>query len=607
MGVVFLARDVTLDRPVAIKLLLPHLARQPHLRERFLNEARTAAKLSHPHIVPIHAVEDQGDLVFFVMTYVEGETLAQRIARGGPLPVREAVRVLREVAWALVYAHGQGVVHRDIKADNILLEVGNGRVLVTDFGIAVVGTTDEDGEVVGTPEFMSPEQIRAESVDARSDLYSLGVLGFLVLAGRYPFNARSPAEMMACHLGTDPPRLATLAPGIPAGLGEVIDRCLVKDRELRVESALDLAERLGAALEARREVPVPVRLFVERLRRSGERSVGLVYVVLLLWVGPLSIAAVMTLPLLVRGPALLALLAGALSFPLVGFLRRIRAVLRSGYTRDDVVQALRQDLESRQEELVFLYGERYREHATRLRRIAYASFAGAFGLVAAILGGVYPFEGALVTMYLSSGALALTGAVAGLSADRRSDKKALRRWQRWKGRIGEWLFGLSGVGLKRIALPSTALTARPTELAVGAAVLSLYHALPPETRRSLDDLPAVVRGLEGDAQRMRLLVDEYTEVLRTLDDHRSIEVEGDALALRRMQVRERVAPFRDHAQRRMRDAVAALETLRVDMLRLSAGTTELKSVTTRLGSAREVGADIARLLDGQEEVRELLD
>jgi serine/threonine-protein kinase len=418
MGVVFLARDVMLDRPVAIKLLLPHLARQPHLRERFLNEARTAAKLSHPHIVPIHAVEEQGDLVFFVMTYVEGQTLAQRIANGGPLLVREGVRVLREIAWALVYAHGQGVVHRDIKADNILLEQGSGRALVTDFGIAVVESTNEEGEVVGTPEFMSPEQVRGEPVDARSDLYSLGVLGFLVLAGRYPFDASSPAKMMGHHLSTDPPKLATLAPGIPARLGDIVDRCLVKDREQRVDAALDLADRLGAALDVRREVPVPVRLFVEQLKRSGERSVGLFYVLLLMWLGPVTIAAVFTMPGLARAPALLALLAGAVSLPLIGYIRRIRGVLRSGYARDDVVQALRQDLESRQEELVFLYGERYREHATRLRRIAYGGFAGAIGLIGAILAGAYPSEAALMMMYLSSGALALTGAVTGLRADR---------------------------------------------------------------------------------------------------------------------------------------------------------------------------------------------
>src|SRR5437016_5602500 len=190
MGVVYLAREVRLDRPVAIKLLPPSKATDPKLRERFLREARTAAKLSHPNVIPIHAVEAIGEFVFFAMAYVEGETLTERVRRRGPLPPSEAARVLRDVAWALAYAHGQGVIHRDIKPDNILLE-SSGRVLVADFGIAGVvagagGLTSE--EVAGTPAFMSPEQALGEVVDARSDLYSPGLVGFFALSGHLPFD-----------------------------------------------------------------------------------------------------------------------------------------------------------------------------------------------------------------------------------------------------------------------------------------------------------------------------------------------------------------------------------------------------------------------------------
>src|SRR5213076_1428848 len=149
-----LARDVALDRPVAIKLLPPHLAQRPDERERFLQEARTAAGLSHPNIVPIHLVEAHGDIVFFVMGFVDGETLRERVERGGPLPPRLAMKLLQEVAWALGAAH-----HRGVKPDNIMIERATERAVVTDFGIALGSqSVASDGSVTGTARYMSPEQ-----------------------------------------------------------------------------------------------------------------------------------------------------------------------------------------------------------------------------------------------------------------------------------------------------------------------------------------------------------------------------------------------------------------------------------------------------------------
>src|SRR5256714_4546312 len=172
MGVVYLARDVQLDRDVAIKVLPSHLARTAESRERFVREARTAAKLSHPHIVPIHRVGEAGGFVYFVMSYVEGETLGERLRTHGPLPPADAARVMREVAWALAYAHGRGIVHRDVKPDNILLEAGTGRAMVTDFGIAHGGGPGDDatdfGEIMGKGHFLSPEQAAGETIDGRS-------------------------------------------------------------------------------------------------------------------------------------------------------------------------------------------------------------------------------------------------------------------------------------------------------------------------------------------------------------------------------------------------------------------------------------------------------
>ncbi|MGH7689871.1 MAG: serine/threonine-protein kinase, partial [Gemmatimonadaceae bacterium] len=197
MGVVYLAHEVHLDRPVAIKLLPPDRARDPALRERFLREARMAAKLSHPNIISIHTVDEASGFVFYVMAYVEGETLAERVRARGPLPNSEGARILRDVAWALAHAHSQGLVHRDVKPDNILLEQGTGRVMVGDFGIAAVASDASGDGVSGTPEFMSPEQALGREVDGRSDLYSLGATAFYAMTGRLPFEGATPTEVLA--------------------------------------------------------------------------------------------------------------------------------------------------------------------------------------------------------------------------------------------------------------------------------------------------------------------------------------------------------------------------------------------------------------------------
>ena len=213
MGIVYLARDVQLDRDVAIKVLPSHLAASAASRERFLREARTAAGLSHPHIVPIHRVGESGGFVFFVMSYVEGETLGERLRTRGPLAPAEAARMLREVAWALAYAHGRGIVHRDVKPDNILLEAGTGRALVTDFGIAhrddLAAPDTDPGKIMGTAHFMSPEQAAGEPVDGRSDIYALGVVGYLAVSGRLPFEAPNVPALLIRQATESPQSVST--------------------------------------------------------------------------------------------------------------------------------------------------------------------------------------------------------------------------------------------------------------------------------------------------------------------------------------------------------------------------------------------------------------
>jgi serine/threonine-protein kinase len=201
MGVVYLARERRLDRLVAIKVLPPSLDGS-EFRERFLREARTAAQLSHPNIVPIFRADEAGDLAFFSMGFVDGESFADRIQTLGQVPVAEVVRVLREAAWALAYAHARGVVHRDVKPENLMIERGTGRVIVTDFGIARdtrASSITRDGWILGSVHYMSPEQAAGDHLDGRSDLYALGIIGFQALSGRLPFDAEQASAVVVAH------------------------------------------------------------------------------------------------------------------------------------------------------------------------------------------------------------------------------------------------------------------------------------------------------------------------------------------------------------------------------------------------------------------------
>lgn len=253
MGIVYLARDLKLDRPVAIKTLPYHLASDPIIRERFLREARTAAALTHPSIVPIHRADELGDFVFFVMGYVDGESVAQRVRRAGPFAPAELCPLLIEVASALGYAHARGVVHRDVKAENILLDATGARAMVTDFGIARLAQSasiTQTGTVLGTVFYMSPEQVTGDEVDGRSDLYSFGVLAFFALTGRFPFESETPSAVLVAHVTRPAPPIRSIAPTVPESLANIVDRLLAKDRAARFADAGEVVSALATASRA---------------------------------------------------------------------------------------------------------------------------------------------------------------------------------------------------------------------------------------------------------------------------------------------------------------------------------------------------------------------
>lgn len=248
MGAVYHAHEKALDRPVAIKVLPPDTA-TGEARERFLREARTAARLTHPNIVPLFTFGEASGLIYFVMGYVEGESLEQRLRRAGPLDALTAGRMLEQVANALEYAHQQGIVHRDIKPDNILIDRATGDARLTDFGIAKRTTAGETltsaGLLMGTPRYMSPEQASGErTLDGRSDVYSLGLVAYAMLTGRPPFDGESVQAILTQQVTREAPSLRKLLPDLATGTVSAVERALRKDPAQRWPTAGTMAAAL---------------------------------------------------------------------------------------------------------------------------------------------------------------------------------------------------------------------------------------------------------------------------------------------------------------------------------------------------------------------------
>lgn len=279
MGSVFLGRDITLDRAVAIKVIAAELANSAPLRERFLREARTVARLRHPNIVAVYAAGESDGLLYFVMEFVDGESVRTRLERDGRWADAAALAAVAELATALGYAHTEGVVHRDVKPENILIDRSTGRAMLTDFGVAQAlqpgpdtGRMTGTGMVMGSPYYMSPEQASGErTVDGRSDIYSLGLVAYEMFAGRPAIDATSAATALVKQITVLPPSLRTAAADLPAAAAAAIDRALRKSPEDRFADAAAFAAAL------RGTVPAAAPL----APRAGRRTVALVTAALL--------------------------------------------------------------------------------------------------------------------------------------------------------------------------------------------------------------------------------------------------------------------------------------------------------------------------------------
>ena len=252
-AVVYLVRDLNLKRKLAVKVLSPDLITSRTVLERFRREAETVAQLSHPHIVPLHFIGQKDELLYLAMECIDGGSLVDRIDREKRLPPDDVVRITSEVASALAYAHKRGVIHRDIKPHNVLIEAETGRCLVTDFGIARTAegsSLTASGMLVGTPAYLSPEQVTGAPTDHRADIYALGVMAYEMLTGQPPFTGPTPTAVLMKRLSESPQPITKLRPDVPPALRDAIDGMLAQNPEERFQTAMDVVRALGGATPA---------------------------------------------------------------------------------------------------------------------------------------------------------------------------------------------------------------------------------------------------------------------------------------------------------------------------------------------------------------------
>jgi serine/threonine-protein kinase len=535
-------------------------------------------------------------VLFYVMPYLAGRSLREWLREELQLPMDEAIGIARQVASALDYAHARDVVHRDIKPDNILLEAGTGRAMVTDFGIAHGGGQSavmDAGKIMGTAQFMSPEQGQNKPIDGRSDIYSLGVVGYLAVSGKLPFDEESVPALIVRQSVDTPPSLMSVAPGVPSALAAAIDRCLDRDPAGRFPDGETLAAALAPSPDARSALPPSLRawlmtrnpLNIPYLAWSTGFSVltlGNIYGIMSGNVGS-SVAFVLpaaTLPI----------------FPLIGFhINQARKQFRAGYTLADLRSAIDIAHKEREESEALT---REKEQSFELRALQLATIASAGWLAATIgllLAGiihenrtplVWIFSPVLTTMAL--GALSNALGVQFIPPKIRSWWQTGIRDRLWKSRIGEWLARRMGAPAESRAVGGGVF--RPTEAALGIAASELFAALPEAYRVELFELPSIVSALEARAAEARAEVDVVAALARPGSDDIAV-----------------LDSRRNAAAANLAASVGALERIRLDLLKLHAGASDLRPLTTLIDEAHLMSEEVARLAEAEQEVEDAIE
>jgi hypothetical protein len=588
MGIVFLARDVMLDRQVAIKLLSPAVGAQSDMLRRFLREARIAAQCFHPHIVPIHAVEESDAMAWIVMPYVRGETLAERVRRLGPLPAEEVRRLAREIGWALAYAHQRGVVHRDIKPENILIEAASGRYLIADFGIARRddGDMTTSGAGAGTPRYMAPEQALGESVDGRADLYALGATLYVAATGRPPFDATSSMALMTQHATVLPTSVHAFAPALPMELADAIDRCLAKRPDDRYPSAEAfvgaLAPVVGDASASPSLAPLARDGQSVRSMLGWTAATGLTTLLLALGEPAASFDRAIIVDIGSSFSAFLALAAAARAAETLVNARRL---LREGQSSEDVTRALA--------------GEVSAAPPSATSRRAHAVTAALGALMALAQGKLTSLQGIpsiLQTILQTTTVLAPPFLIArGLSGLFRGSAPSRMLQDRISRPLARLLARVAGRGIPEPSRPALLPDNAATEVLLDRAIHEAIALLPSAMRATIGNAAELASSLASEAEALRRqdaqLADEE-RAARHGPESKSREAQLAALGNAREVVRGRLGT-----------TIAALEAVRLDILRLDGGQALMPGLTTKLEAVRE----LERRIDADAEVNALLE